>query len=82
MSETTDIPAALKVVDLANHKTRRERQEFLDKAFLVALELALKQDHWTRGEEKDAKRITSLTDRVDLAIEITEDAYKKRLLAP
>jgi len=77
----TDIPAALKVVDLANHKTKRERQEFLDKVFLVSLDMALKQDDWGTGEGEERKPINTIAERVDLAIRITKDAYKKRLLA-
>jgi len=77
----TDILAALKVVDLRDKKTKLERQQFIDKIFLVALEMALKQNDWTTGEGDDKKPINSLAGRVNLAIDITREAYKRRLLA-
>jgi len=81
MSKTTDTPPALKVVDLVNTKTKRERQEFLDKTFFIALDMALKQDDWGTGEGEERKPINSIADRVGLALNITKEAYKRRLLA-
>jgi hypothetical protein len=66
----------LKADESAEH-LRRERQAFLDKAFLATLPMALEQSTWTRGD----KPIKKLKDRVQLAWEIAEAALLSRRCA-
>lgn len=62
--------------ELSADDIRRQRQAFLDKAFLAALPVAI-NGNWTRGEAK----ITTTKDCVSLAWEIAEDALKARRCA-
>ncbi len=53
---------------------RRERQAFLDKAFLALLPTAMTQDTWTIG----GKPANTLEDRVRLAASWAKEALLKR----
>lgn len=57
---------------------RRERQAFLDRAFLVALPFAMQQENWKIGE----KKIETVEQRVDLAWRIAVKAVEARRIAP
>lgn len=56
---------------------RRERQAFLDRAFIATLPAALNADGWKFGD----KPITSTDDRVELAARWAVAALKKRPIA-
>lgn len=52
----------------------RERQAFLDRAFIAALTACVTADGWKAGE----KPITNIPDRVKLAADFAVEALKKR----
>ena len=52
----------------------KERQAFLDKAFLACLPFAAAQSGWKHGE----KPITGIRDRVSLAADFAKEALKQR----
>lgn len=52
----------------------REERAFLDRAFLAALPAAIEAQGWKRGE----KPITTLKDRVSLAVDFAREALKQR----
>ena len=79
MNDTT-ITEVPKVTEIADEKVRRERQHFLDEAFLRALPVALTVANWTRANGTgSAVIITSQADRIKLAWEIAQEAYNTRL---
>ncbi|WP_312165897.1 hypothetical protein [Massilia timonae] len=57
---------------------RRERQAFLDRAFLAALPFAMEQSTW----EHDGKKIDTVRDRVDLAWRVAMTSVAARRMAP
>lgn len=58
-------------------RRQRERQAFLDRAFLAILPAAMNAQGWSFGD----KPITSMEDRVKLAASWAESALKKRPMA-
>ncbi|WP_208280123.1 hypothetical protein [Massilia oculi] len=57
---------------------RRERQAFLDRAFLAALPFAMQQSTWQR----DGKKIDTVGERVDLAWRVAMTSMAARRMAP
>lgn len=79
MNDTT-ITEVPKIADISDEKIRRERQHFLDEAFLRALPVALTVTNWTRANGTGSVvTISSQADRIKLAWEIAHDAYNTRL---
>ena len=69
------------VTSIADEKIRRERQHFLDEAFLKALPIALTVQNWTKGGGAgEAVMIRSQADRIKLAWDIAEEAYNTRMM--
>jgi hypothetical protein len=63
--------------EISLERARREKQAFLDRAFLAILPAAMNADNWTSG----GKPIVSTVDRVKLAASWAREALLQRPLA-
>lgn len=61
-------------IERSADQVRKERQAFLDKAFLAALPFAMEQTKWTIGD----KPISTSEERVELAWRVAARALKQR----
>jgi len=67
----------LRVKALQETRSQREKQAFLERAFMAALPAFIVAQNWTRGEEK----IISLEQCVDMAWRAAESAARQRRFA-